>query len=376
MQRIKTEPRQNWEKTVTDLGYDFFKSEGVPYWDEDAYYRFSAAEIDVIEAAANDVYKLCLAACEHIIESRLYPLLGLSADAGRMVADSWDRKEPTVYGRFDFIYDGAEAPKLLEFNADTPTALFEGSIVQWNWREQKFPKSDQFNSLHEALVARWAALRLGRRDDLLHITCATPMAEDETTVQYLGQTAKEAGFRTKFIPIQEIGWNGVSFVDLDNEPMNQVFKLYPWEWILREEFGKNVAASRSLWLEPAWKMLLSNKGILPILWELFPGHPNLLPAYREPGPLAGRRVVRKAALGREGADIRITDGATVLVETAGAYADSGYIYQEFYEPPTFDGRRPNLGVWMVGRESHGMVVREDASLIVSNQSRILPHIFE
>ena len=210
-------------------------------------------------------------------------------EVGRLISESWERGDPAVYGRFDLIYDGTAPPKLLEYNADTPTSLFEASIVQWNWREQRFPKADQFNSIHESLVARWRSFLVGRRNaDRLHVTCATPMPEDETTVQYIGATAQEAGYRVKFLPIQEIGWDeGLKrFVDLDVKPIQTLFKLYPWEWIMREDFGANVKPSGALFLEPMWKMLLSNKGLLPILWDMFPKHENLLPAYREPEPLA------------------------------------------------------------------------------------------
>ncbi len=56
------------------------------------------------------------------------------------------------------------------------------------------------------------------------------------------------------------------FVALDGEPIRILFKLYPWEWIVREDFDANVKPSGALFLEPTWKMLLLNKGLLPILW--------------------------------------------------------------------------------------------------------------
>ena len=60
----------------------------------------------------------------------------------------------------------------------------------------------------------------------------------------------------------------------DNQPLGAVFKLYPWEWMVREEFGKHLGAASTLWIEPPWKMPLSNKGILPVLWKLYPRHPT------------------------------------------------------------------------------------------------------
>ena len=379
MQRLVIAPRPDWTKQVEALCFDFYASDGIPYWNESACYTFSAAEIDVIEAAANAVHQLCLSAVERIVEQRLYPLLGISPNLGVQIGESWRRGDPAVYGRFDMIYDGRSPPKMLEYNADTPSALFEAAIVQWNWKEQVYPQADQFNSIHEGLVERWRSFLVGTRDaDLLHVTCATPMPEDEATVQYLGATAHEAGYRVKFLPIQEIGWDAAShtFVDLDQQPIRLLFKLYPWEWILREDFGGNVKPSGALFLEPMWKMLLSNKGILPILWDMYPEHENLLPAYRDPAPLAGSPMVRKPVLGREGANIRITDGAQTLIESEGAYGDGDYIFQAFAAAPSFDGNYANIGVWMIHDTCRGMGVREDDSLIVSNRSRFVPHFFE
>ena len=379
MLRYPLDPRPDWQSRLEALGFDFYRPEGVPYWQENACYGFTAAEIDTIEAAANELHKLCLQAVERIVSERLYPLLGIAPEIGKLIEASWQRRDPAVYGRFDLIYDGVEPPKMLEYNADTPTSLFEASIVQDNWREQVRPQSDQFNSLHEALVDRWRSFLVGRRNtEILYVTTATPNPEDETTVQYLGQTAIEAGWRTKFLPIQEIGWDSGNkvFVDLDGLPMRQVFKLYTWEWIMAEDFGPNVARSGANFIEPIWKMMLSNKGLLPILWGMFPEHENLLPSFRDPAPLAGKPSVRKPALGREGANIRITDGSAVLAESDGTYAGSGFIYQAFVEPPSFDGNFANLGAWMIGDECHGVGVREDDTLIMANRSRFVPHFFE
>ncbi len=377
MERSKITPRPDWPAQVEALGFDFYKSDGIPYWDESACWRFTAAEIDEIEAAANKLHELALQAVDRIVAQRLYPLLGIAPEIGKQIEESWKRADPSLYGRFDLIYDGKNPPKLLEYNADTPTALFEAAVVQWNWKEQVFPKGDQFNSLHEALVARWQAFRVGRRDaDRRYATCATPHPEDETTVQYIGATAEEAGYRAKFIPIQDIGWDGARFVDLDGETMSTVFKLYPWEWMMKEDFGANIRPSGARFVEPMWKMLLSNKGILAVLWDMFPEHEYLLPAYTTPEKLQGKRVVRKAMLGREGANIRISDGDKVLAETGGDYGEEGFVYQAFAEPLCVDGNYVTLGAWMIGDECHGMGVREERSLIITNTSRFVPHYFE
>lgn len=380
MERISIPPRQNWSATVEKLGYDFYDANGIPTWTESAYYRFTSAEVDEVEAAANKLHEMCLAAIEHVVSQKLYPLMGIDPDVAPLITKSWTTREPSIYGRFDFLYDGKSPPKLLEYNADTPTTLFESSIVQWQWKGDCQPKADQFNSIHEALVARWRSLLVGRRNaNSLHVTCATPLPEDEATVQYIGQTAKEAGYTVTFLPIQEIGWadGAKCFVDLADKPMTQIFKLYPWEWLVRDSFGANIGLSGALFLEPAWKMLLSTKALLPLLWELYPEHPNLLPAFTTEDALRSLPHVRKPLLGREGSNIMILDGTgKVVEESPGEYDKSGYIYQAYSPAPVFDGHRPNVGVWIVGDAACGMIVREDTSAIIKNTSSCVPHVFE
>ena len=57
---------------------------------------------------------------------------------------------------------------------------------------------------------------------------------------------------------------------------------------------------------------LSNKGILPLLWEMFPDHPNLLPAYFEDDPESGKlgdSFARKPLYSREGANVALVSAA-------------------------------------------------------------------
>ena len=62
---------------------------------------------------------------------------------------------------------------------------------------------------------------------------------------------------------------------------------------LYDEFGNYILNETAHFFEPPWKMVLSNKGILPILWEMYPNHPNLLPSYFEEGKINGRYIRKK-----------------------------------------------------------------------------------
>jgi len=198
------------------------------------------------------------------------------------------------------------------------------------------------------------------------------------TVHYLRDTAEQAGIKTSFILMGDLGWDQDRkfFLDLDYERVQSIFKLYPWEWLLNEQFGAHVLETygQMTWIEPIWKMLLSNKAILPILWDLYPGHPNILEAH------AGYefdmvQYVRKPLLGREGANVYVKtlDGEA---ENPGQYGEEGYIYQQYSRTSDFDGYHPVIGSWVIDGESAGIGIRESDGLITNDQSRFVPHLIE
>ncbi|MSO76224.1 MAG: glutathionylspermidine synthase family protein [Alphaproteobacteria bacterium] len=376
MRRVATKPRANWIGRVEALGFDFHTIESTPYWDERAYYEFTAAEIDQIEDAADSLHRLSLQAVQHIVDDRLYALLGIQPAAAKLVEESWQRRDPSLYGRFDLAYRGDGPPKLLEYNADTPTSLFESAVIQWQWLEDTAPGADQFNSIHEALVERWRTIQAGADNfGELHLASVAPHPEDEGTVRYLQATAIESDLKTKVLAIQDLGWNGTGFTDLENVRVGHLFKLYPWEWLVKESFAGHIGPSGMVMIEPAWKMLLSNKGLLAVLWDLFPEHPNLLPAAFDRAAVPGDMVVRKPIFGREGANITIERSGEIIAQADGPYGDAGYVYQAYTPLAEDGGNYAVLGAWMVGDKCHGMGIREDDTLITRNTSRFVPHLF-
>jgi len=374
VQRRAITPRRDWQARVEGLGLVWHTAGGQPYWNEAAYYSFTLREVQEIEAATTALYAMMLQAGQAVIDRGLWARFGIPDWCAPLIAAAWEVEPACLnHGRFDLAYDGSGPPKLLEFNCDTPTALFEAAVVQWLWKEEVKPKADQFNSLHEKLIAKWADIR-PYLPPLVHFThMADPAGEDVVTVAYLRDTAREAGVQSEGILIQDIGWDGRRFLDLQNRPIGALFHLYPWEWLVREDFGRNIAAAEpTLWIEPIWKMMLSNKAVLPLLWELFPGHPNLLPASFE--PLRGDQV-KKPVLGREGANISVIRGGRTVAETRGDYGEEGFVYQAYAPLPDFGGSRPVIGSWVVDGEPAGMGLREDG-LITGNLARFVPHAIE
>jgi glutathionylspermidine synthase len=372
MQRHRCAPRPDWREKVEEAGLTYHSHEHGPYWDESACYEFASAEIEALEAAARALHRLCIEAAEAVIERDWWHRLCIPSAAIPAIQRSWERDEFSLYGRFDLAFDGREAPKLLEYNADTPTALVEAAVAQWFWLRETRPDADQFNSLHERLIEAWRRWS----GSTLHFSSIKDNPEDEQTVLYLRDTCAQAGVDTRAVYIEDIGWDESAqrFVDLAGAPLTHCFKLYPWEWLWQEEFAPQLAHDPVRFIEPAWKMLLSNKGLLPVLWELFPDHPNLLPAYDSAAPL-GPSYVRKPKLSREGANITWIEHGIALEETGGDYGEEGHVFQAAAQLPNFDGHRAVCGVWIVDHEPAGLGVREDTRRITGNLSRFVPHFF-
>jgi glutathionylspermidine synthase len=379
MERLNIQPRPNWREDCESVGFGFHSMDGV-YWDEAHCYRFSSSEIDALEAATSELHKLSLDAVRHIIAQDRFSQLAIPQSFVDYVKASWMADEPALAGRFDFAYDGKTPPKLLEYNADTPTALLEASVVQWHWLQDavlpRVPEADQFNSLHEKLIASWRAIGLSFSGNTrVHFACMKDSDEDFGTIEYQRDVATQAGLVTRFIHIEDIGWaeDAGCFVDDAGSEIDVLCKLYPWEWLLRDEFGPDLLRCRLHTIEPPWKMLLSTKGLLPILWELNPGHPNLLPAAFERESIAGD-YVQKPLYSREGANVTVYRGGEVLRE-GGSYGQEGWVYQAYVEIPRFGDGYATIGSWVVGDEPAGIGVREDSTPITRNTSRFVPHYF-
>jgi glutathionylspermidine synthase len=408
VRRQHRQPRPNWLDIVVEQGLVYEDTllypadNRRPYWDESVYYSFDLDEILLLESQVELLHSMCLDAIDHVIATERFADFAIPQACWQPIVDSWNRNDPHLYGRFDLRYDGSGPAKLLEYNADTPTTLLEASVIQWHWLKDVLPDHDQWNSLHERLVERWQSFGGGLASSTIHFTWTNleTTGEDHLTTAYLQETAAEAGFDTIGLAIEDLGWDSdlQTFVDLAQTPIDTLFKLYPWEWLVNDPFGvnalrtlpsgrvsnrdlsaagvsiTNAGASHSAitWIEPAWKMLLSNKAILAVLWQLNPGHPSLLPAYLDdPGPLT--EYVRKPKLGREGANVTIVKPDGTLT-TAGEYGEEGFVYQAYDPLPSFDGQHPVLGAWLVGDEAAGLGIRESAGLVTDQMSSFIPHV--
>lgn len=406
MEKRHLPERPGWRDEALKLGFTFADMEGEPYWDETSAYRFTLREIEAdLEIPATELDALCREAVAQAVADEFWlDRMGIPPEQRDFIADSWRRGEPALYGRMDLAYDGQGAAKLLEYNADTPTALYESASFQWLWLEQQQalgvlgPDTDQFNSIHEALVERFAEICAPAEE--VHFAADPANPEDYATVETLAWAAREAGLGAHFTALSAIGLSDDGqFADAESRVIGTLFKLYPWEDMLRDAFAAHLQASGTRFIEPPWKALVSNKAILPLLWQIAPGHPNLLPAFfledvadaltgGSPAAAVAQAFakaeaqlsaghVTKPIFSREGAGVTlIRPGEAPLTTPDDSYSHHPMVVQALASLPEFDGYHPVIGAWIIGERCRGLGIREDRSRITHNLSRFKPHFIE
>ncbi len=384
MQRVTIAERPDWRRKAEEYGFNFHTMYGEPYWSEEACYQFSLSQIEYLESVTAELHQMCLQAVEKVVGSeQLLEKFRIPKHVREFVTGSWHNRQPSLYSRLDLAWSGSGDAKLLENNADTPTSLYEAAFFQWLWLEDQSAAgllpagSDQFNSLQEKLIERFAQLHQHSGINYLHLSCCRDTSEDRATIQYLQDCATEAGLPNEFLYIDDIGLGEKGqFTDMQDQVISNLFKLYPWEFMFRESFSMKLADAGVRWLEPAWKSIISNKAILPLLWEMFPGHPNLLPAwFSEDNPTLPEKYVVKPLFSREGANIRIVEQGREIAGAGGPYGEEGTIIQQYHPLPVFGDNHTVIGSWLIDDMPAGIGLREDKQLITQDLSRFYPHFF-
>lgn len=380
MRRVPIVERGDWRARAADSGFRFHTIDGARYWDERAYYAFTLPQIERdLEDPSVELHQMALALVDEVAGSdALMQRLAIPEPFRDWIAESWRRRDGHLYGRLDFAYDGTGPAKLYELNYDTPTSLFEAAFFQWQWLEDqrdsgRLPAAaDQFNSIHEQLVERFAVLSAQLPPPLVFAAMRSS-EEDQGTVDYLRDCAAQAHLHGAAVALEDIGLSDDGrFTDPDDIVIGTLFKLYPLEDLFEDDFGRALPGSGLRLLEPPWKALLSNKGVLPLLWERHRGHPNLLAAEFDDGSALPPGWVRKPLHSREGANVsmHLDDGR--WIESAGPYTGP-CIRQALHPLPDFDGHYPLIGSWIVGDAACGIGIREDDSPITRDSARFVPH---
>jgi len=385
MFRVDSKERKHWRALAKEYGFGFHSVYEDPYWDESAYYQFTLEQIEKdIEDPTEELHQMCLQVVDKVVKDEYWlKKFQIPESMWQNVLSSWKQNEPSLYSRLDFAYDGKSHAKLYENNADTPTSLYETGFWQWLWLEDMVDShqlrrdTDQFNLLQELLIERFQNIATQQPGQTLHFSCCKDTVEDRGTVQYIEDCALEAGLSTSFVFVEDIGLNNKNeFVDLNDQAIRWMFKLYPWEFMFREQYANNIQQAKVNWLEPMWKSIISNKALLPLLWKMFPNHPNLLPAYFPDDKQVSSldSYVVKPLFAREGANISIVEKGKKTLQTEGPYGDEGVIIQAYHPLPKFGDNYTLIGSWLVNDKPAGMSIREDVSRVTQDLSRYIPHI--
>lgn len=355
--------------------------------------QVSNAEALAYYDAVNELYEMYATAAQHVVDNNLYFDLGIPFNLIEPIKKSWENDVHWhLYGRFDLAggIDGAPI-KLIEFNADTPTALFETAILQWAILKHNGMDEDrQFNNIYDAISDNFHRL-ITLFDDpdtfqeyyegwKILFSSVSGNIEEEQTVRLLQQMAIDAGFETGFEPLGGVKFDDEGIYDGDEQPYEYWFKLYPWEDIAIEEpelatlLTSIINNQKAIILNPAYTLLFQSKGMMKVLCDLFPDSPYLLKTSFE--PLIGIKQVEKRMFGREGANVRIIDpSGTTLESNEGPYGNFKPIYQEYVEfPKDAQGNSYQAGVFFA-YEGCGLGFRRGGT-ILNNLSKFVGHVLQ
>jgi len=378
------------DSDLEKIGFNWHTDEDGSKYVADQLVEVTQAEAEAYYEAANTLYDMYVEAAEYVIENDLFFELGIPFNLIDIIKKSWENDVHWhIYGRFDLAggIDGHPI-KLIEFNADTPTGLFETAVLQWALlKANGMDDARQFNDIYRAIESNFKRLitlfddpdTFDERYDGWKIlfSSAEGIDEEEVTTRLLQQIATDAGFNTGFEFLQNVRFSDEGISDANGSDYEYWFKLYPWEDIGSGESELAVMLStimqnqKAIILNPAYTLLFQSKGMLKVLCDLFPDSPYLLRTSDRPLESA---YVEKRHFGREGANTRIVDAqGRVIAETEGPYGNYKPVYQEYADfVKDSEGNKYQAGVFFA-YEACGLGFRRGGE-IMDNMSKFVGHL--
>jgi glutathionylspermidine synthase len=379
------------DETLQEIGFTWHTDTDGTKYISDELVQITQDEAEAYYKAANEIYDMFVEAAEYVIENDLFFEIGIPFNLIDAIKKSWENDVHWhIYGRFDLAggIDGKEI-KLIEFNADTPTSLFETALLQWAiLKQNNMDENKQFNNLYEAIMQNFKRLitlfddteLFEERYDGWKILFSSIEGDDEeeATTRLLQQMATDAGFNTSFEYLQNVKFDEDGIYDANENEYEYWFKLYPWEDIATDEgelattLTTIMKNQKAIILNPAYTLLFQSKGIMKIMYDLFPDSPYLLKTSFK--PLDGIKQVEKTMFGREGANTKIIDASkTVLEQTDGPYGNYKKIYQEYVEfNQDISKAKYQAGVFFA-YEACALSFRKGGE-IMNNMSKFVGHI--
>nr|AEQ30090.1 trypanothione synthetase [Leishmania donovani] len=342
------------------------------------------------------LHAIFMEATAQVIESdEKLRLFAIPEEFWPRIRHSWKYQQTYISGRFDFAFNNETGEvKCFEYNADSASTLLECGLIQQKWAEsvgldKQGTRGSGF-AVERNLKMAWANSGATGR---VHF-CVDEEKEEQYTALYCMQAAEAAGLEGKLcILFYEFHFddNG-HVVDSDGVRVRNVWKTWMWEsaitdyYAAREERGENWKLSPKdkvrlcdlllgddweiLYFEPMWKVIPSNKAILPMIYHNHPEHPAILKAeYELTDELRKHGYAKKPIGGRVGSNVTITSGGgEVHAESGGNYGKRNMIYQQLFELKKQDDYYAIIGGWMIGDAFSGTGIREDKSVITGVDS--------
>ncbi len=380
MKKVFLKPRENWQQKCVDRGFLYHSVDG-RYWVEEYAIEFTQKEMDKLEKAASEIHSMCHDMASETIRTGNYSQYHIPDYVCEMIEKSWKQNDFSMYGRFDFSFDGKGFPKLFEYNADTAQSIVESAIVQSDWLfdRPEMESCGQFNKIDQML---FEVFKKWPTHQKLFFAVTDLSTEEYANVLYLKNAAQEAGVNTEIMFLKDVFFDEEKkyFFNVNtDEKIDYLFKYYPWEYIIKEPIFFQIEKSNVQLIEPAWKMLFATKAILPLLWQKHPNHPNLLESYFSNTSFMNHKknFVQKPIYSREGMNTVIYEFENdELVEKdfqKGFYGSEGLIYQERKDCVQFDGRYNMIAMWMIDQKPAGISIREDQTIITKDTCLFIPH---
>lgn len=376
-----------------------------------AYYKISESVHNQIRDATSELHLLFVHATEHVLlnPTKYWHLFDFPADYWPMALKSFEKKELSLAGRFDFSISD-RGVKCYEYNADSASCLYECGFMQ-----DAFMKAchldegiDGGAETASAVTAAWKSRfeNAEIKNPVVHFMCDSSDTEELYHMEYMIQLAKAGGVVCKIIS----NLNGTKFsdegyiLDRDGERIHHLWKTWSYTTLLSqlESQGPVRAAGDSVRLidlcfsehvgviEPVWTAITANKAILPVLYELFPLCPYLLESSMKLTASLKKAAgyVTKPISGRCGENVTLhinkpeefdlagpgfdEDDPEGILASDGRFDECPLVYQELCPLIRINEAFIQINTFCAGGRYAGTVLRVDAFAIIGKESDSYP----
>ena len=335
----------------------------------------SPEHVSVLRTASSRLYQLMVRLAVVLQQADDQSLLdiGIPLPALPYVHLVMPEMPAVMCGRFEFAWT-AEGPKLLEFNAETPTFVVElfhmnGQVCKdFGLVDPNVDCQEQLiQAMHSTITASLSWIGMHQRDSISVVFSSyADRKEERGTVEFYRNLLTSIGdlpYKTSFRGLNELRVTPDCLFTADGERVDVLYKLYPTEHLIEDEAPDGMPVGLALLelvrkrqlaiLNPPVAFVLQNKALMAILWamhmvesELFTSEEHMwieqyvLPSYLDAHDVQGQVVfagayVVKPVFGREGASITIRTGQQVVGQSEQhLYENQVKMYQQYVALPT------------------------------------------